>query len=226
MTGQPWRWCLAAAVTACAAAPVVSAQPAAEPRMAVAVGPEWVGRAHMGGRGATLTRNPGGDFPLFGLESSLTGGIGAAGSVGVRVRRALWVEAGGRYHSARLRVQVRGDAEGADALAAEAVQQFAIDVGALWLPDGWQLGRTLRFFVTGGAGWMRQLHASHTLAEDGRRYYGGGGAILHLPTRPEGTFKAAGVRIDVRAAASRRGVAFDDRVHVAPSVWTGLFLRF
>ncbi|MGE3509207.1 MAG: hypothetical protein AB7N65_10025 [Vicinamibacterales bacterium] len=202
------------------------AQPPAEPRLSVSVGPDWIGRMDLGGRDATLTANPGGTFPLFTVESTLRGGMGASGALGLRVARGLWLELTGRYHSARLTSRVTGDWEANDETAREAIQQIVIQGGGMWMPAPWRLGSAVRFFVSGGAGHVRQLHASQTLAETGRAYYAGGGAVVSLPQRRGGTFKASGLRIDLRATALERGVAFDERLHVAPGIWAALFLRF
>lgn len=205
---------------------VAHAQSTPEPRFAVSVGPQWLGAADLGGHDARLSRNLSGTIPLFDTRSTLAGGMGASGSMAGRVRRHLWVEAIGRYHSARLTTRVTSDAEARDSTASEAVQHLVIEGGALWMPTAWRLGAHVRLFATGGLGYLRQLHSSGTLVETGRSYYAGGGAVIGLPQRPNGTFKASGIRLEVRAAALDGGVAFDQGVHVAPAIWTALFLRF
>lgn len=205
---------------------VARAQSAPEPRLAVAIGPQWLGRADLGGQDATLTRNPSGSTPLFDTRSTLAGGMGASGSLAARVTRHVWVEAIGRYHSARLTTRVTNDPEARETTVSEAVQHLVIEGGALWMPQTWRLGDHVQLFATGGLGYLRQLHATSTLAETGRSYHAGGGAVIALPQRQNGTFKAAGVRLEVRAAALDGGVAFGGGIHVAPAIWTALFLRF
>lgn len=205
---------------------VARAQATPEPRLAVAIGPQWLGRADLRGQDARLTRNPGGTTRLFETRSTLAGGVGVSGSVAARWTRHLWVEAVGRYHSARLSTHVTNDLEAPDATASEAVQHLVIEGGALWMPPSWRRGARVRLFATGGLGYLRQLHASGTLVETGRSYHAGGGAIIALPQRPDGTFKESGVRLEVRAAALDGGVAFDNRLRAAPAIWTALFLRF
>jgi hypothetical protein len=201
----------------------VSAQTPPEPRFNVSIGPDWLGSTGQGGEDAVLTRNPRGEFPLFDLETTLTGGIGASAAFGVRVTNTLSVEGTLRYHSARLESEVTGDVEGADGTATEAVQQLDILGGALWMPTAWRFG-ALRFYAAGGGGYLRQLHASHTLAESGQSYYAGGGLLVLFPRREGGAFTSTGLRVDVRAAMSAGGVAFDDRVHVAPALWAAFYL--
>lgn len=207
------------------AAAVASAQPA-QSRLAVSVGPDWVGSMDAGGGNATLTAAGSGRFGVFETSSTLTGGVGVGGALGVRLAGGLWTELTGRYHSARLATRVTGDIEAADESATEALQQMQIDGGLLWIPDRLRVASRLQLFLSGGAGYLRQLHGTGTLAETGRGYYAGGGALVSLPVRPGGMFAASGVRLDVRAAMAQRGVLFDSRVHAAPAVWVSLFLRF
>ncbi len=198
----------------------------APPRLAVSVGPDWLGEADVGGADATLTGAGGGRVDLFRTASTVTGGVGVGAAVGVRVAGGLWTELTARYHSARLATRITGDIEAADETAREALQQLHVDGGLLWLPEKLRLASRLQLFVAGGAGYLRQLHGTNTLAETGRSYYAGSGLIVSLPERQGGTFKASGVRLELRAAGSRGGVAFDDRLHVAPAIWASLFLRF
>lgn len=221
-----WLGCEVVGLGFARSATVAHAQSAAEPRLAVAIGPQWLGRADLGGQDARLTRNPTGVTPLFDTRSTLAGGMGVSGSVAGRVTRHMWVEAIGRYHSARLNTRVTSDAEARDTTASEAVQHLVIEGGVLWMPQTWRLGSHVQVFATGGLGYLRQLHATGTLVETGRSYHAGGGAIIALPQRQNGTVKASGVRLEVRAAALDGGVALGQGVHVAPAIWTALFLRF
>lgn len=223
--GSTWRvWASVALVIVSPSA--VRAQTTSEPRLALAIGPQWLGGADVGGRDAVLTRNPTGVTRLFDTQSTLTGGMGISGSLGVRLRGHWWVEAIGRYHSARLSTRVTGDVEARDQAAEEAVQHLVIEGGAFWMPPFWRVGDRLQFYAGGGVGHLRQLHSTGTLAETGRSYHAGGGVMLALPQRPNGTFKASAVRVEARAAALDGGVAFDDHLHVAPAVWVALWLRF
>lgn len=201
------------------------AQDSPDARLSVSLGPDWMGRAAMGGQRPTLTGSGQAPLRLFEVESNLRGGIGVGATVGVRVARRLWTEVTGRYHSARLSAQVTRDIEAQDATVTEALQQLQIEGGVFWLPERLHVSR-VQGTLLAGAGYLRQLHGSNTLSESGHSYYLGAGAVVPLPTRQGGTFKASAVRIDVRAAMLDGGVAFDDAVHVAPGVRVALFLRF
>lgn len=218
--------CLLLVASIVAGLPLSAGAQTAQPRLAVAVGPDWISTADVGGANATLTGASGGRFNLFDTTTTLTGGVGVSGAFGIRIAGGLWAELTGRYHSARLASRVTGDVEAADETATETLQQMQIDGGLLWLPERLLVGSRLQAFLSGGAGYLRQLHNTNTLAEAGQSFYAGSGMIVALPERQGGMFKGSGVRLDVRASMTRRGVAFDDRVHAAPALWASLFLRF
>lgn len=205
---------------------LASAQSPSPGRFAISVGPEWLGSAGQGGAAASMTSNAGVPVTLFRTESELTGGIGVTTGLAVRLTRNVWVETAVRYHAPRLRVRTTDDLEGADASLEESLQQYQIEAGGLWLPEGARLGRRTQLFVVGGLGYLRQLHSRQLLAESGRIYSAGAGAIFSLPGRQGGTFGAVGLRVEGRAVVSTGGTAFDDRAHTAPAAFASLFLRF
>ena len=203
-----------------------SAQGPSPSRFAVWVGPEWLGTMDQGGVDAMETGNGRAPVTLFRTESELAGGTGLAVGFAVRLTRTLWAETAVRYHSARLTIRTSEDSEGADATAREGLQQYRVEAGALWVPEEGRLGTRTQLFAVGGTGYLRQLHSRQLLAESGRSYTAGGGAILWLPGRQGGTFNAVGLRLEGRAVISTGGTAFDDRAHAAPSASASLFLRF
>lgn len=219
---------LAAALWAVwAAASPAAAQPAPAPRVAVSVGPDWLGRVDLGGHDAVETGNGSGPFTLFKTDSRLTGGVGVGGALAVRVTRALWIESTARYHAARLTTRVSADAEGAaDLTVAETLQQIEAEVGGLWAPGATPFARRVQFYAVGGAGYVRQLHRGQTLVETGRAVYLGGGTVLRLPRRQGGTFRAVGLRLEARATRMTDGVSLDARGHTAPAATASFFLQF
>lgn len=203
-----------------------TAQPSGPSRFAVSIGPQWLGATDLGGSDAVETGNGTRPVTLFRTESRLAGGIGLTAGLAARLVRGLWAEGGVRYQSPRLTIRTTGDLEGANATARESVQQYQIEVGGLWAPGMWQLGRRTQLYVAGGGGYLRQLHNRQLLAESGRSYYAGGGVLLWLPGRQGGTFNAVGLRLESRAVVLAGGTAFDDRAHAAPAASASLFLRF
>lgn len=205
---------------------VASAQTPAPGRFAVSIGPQWLGTMGLGGVDAVLTGNGAGPVTLFRTESELRGGVGLTGGFAARIVEGLWAETAVRYHSSRLTVRTADDLEGADATVREGLQQYQIEVGGLWAPARLQLARRAQLYAVGGGGYLRQLHSGQLLAESGRSYYVGGGALLWLPRRSGGTFNAVGLRLEGRAVVASGGTAFDEGVHTAPALSASLFLRF
>lgn len=230
-----WRrrragWASALAVTlwtAWAAGAPAAAQAVTPPRFAVSAGPDWLGRAGLGGENAVETGNGGGPFTLFKTDSRLAGGVGVGAALAVRMTRALWIESTARYHAARLSIRVTADAEGAaDVTADETLQQFQFDVGGLWAPGRAPFARRVQAYLVGGGGYVRQLHRGQTLAETGHSVYLGGGTVLRLPSRQGGAFRDVGLRLEARATRASGGVSLDDRGHTAPAATASFFLQF
>ncbi len=203
-----------------------SAQNPTPGRFAVSVGLDWLGTMGQGGVDAIETGNGRAPVTLFRTESELSGGAGMTVGFAARLTRTLWAETAVRYHSARLTIRTSADLEGPDATAREGLQQYQAEAGALWAPERGRLGGRTQLFAVGGAGYLRQLHSRQLLAESGRGYYTGGGAILQLPGRQGGTFRAIGLRLECRAVIATGGAAFDARAHAAPAASASLFLRF
>ena len=109
------------------------------------------------------------------------------------------MELGVGYSTPGIRTELSQDAEAAAVtLDAEQLAQYVVDVGATWqLPRPVIAGR-VRPFVTGGAGYLRQLYDERTLVETGSIYYAGGGVRVWL-RGGDGQRRSLGIRSDVRA---------------------------
>jgi hypothetical protein len=149
-------------------------------------------------------------FTLLRAESELGRAVGFEGRVGVGLARAWAVEVGGSYSTADLGVTVSSDSEVADgAFASERVTQFVVDVSGLYqLP--FPIGRRVRPYVLGGAGYLRQLHEGRVSVETGRTMHAGGGLQYWL--HPGGRRRdGVGVRAEARYVRRSGGVEFEDR---------------
>jgi hypothetical protein len=194
-------------------------------RLDLSLGGVWIGQQTLGSRTATETTPTLGTLPLFSTSSTLDGAPAVEGRVGWRIARALTVEAEASYGRPELTIAISNDREGAEpATPTERVQQFTVGGGLVWyLPI-----RRSRVapFVTGGAGYLRQLHESATLVQTGRYYQFGGGFTVLLASRPRSMLKAAGLRVDARAIVRVDGVAFDSSAHAVPAAGASFFVRF
>ena len=118
---------------------------------------------------------------------------------------------------------ITADAEApSQELAGEKLQQYVFDGGITWqLPVS--TGPRLALFVSGGGGYLRQLHEERTLGETGQVYYTGAGARYWL-RGGHGASKALGVRGDVRVNVRRKGIDFEDKMRTYPTFSVFLFV--
>lgn len=223
--------CVAAIIGAlCASAAGAQAQPSggsAPGRLEVSFGGVWAGGHALGDGDASETTGAGSAFRIFSAASDLGSGAGIEGRIAVRVLRSLEAAVSSSYATPQLTVAISNDIENAPAVTArDRIQQITVGASVLWyLPAKGRTGR-LAPFVAGGAGYLRQTHEAGTLIETGRYYEAGGGVKYLLFEHPRSRVKALGARIDLRALLRTRGVAFDDRLHAAPSLGAAIFARF
>jgi len=219
----------ACAIVLCsvAAARDAAAQPAgATPgRFEVSGGATWIGRTSIGAADAGETTPSNGSLRIFSTSSDLAAAPEIDVRIGLRLARALAVEAETAYGRPELRVSLSGDIENAaPATAVERMQEYLIGGAVLWRVPGLQRPR-LSPFVAAGGGYLRELHDRALLAQTGR-YYTVGGGVAYLLASRSGWIKATGVRVDARAVVRRDGVAFAAGSHTAPSLGASLFVRF
>ena len=187
----------------------------------------WSGGYDVGIETAVLRGNGPGPsappFTLFTSDSHLTKSIAPEIRVGVALTPRLLLEGGASFASPRIGVDITADAEApSQVLLGEKLQQYLIDGGVAWqLPVS--TGRNLALFVSGGAGYLRQLHEDRTLGETGQVYYTGGGARYWL-RGGHGPSKALGVRGDVRLNMRRKGIDFEDKMRAYPTFSLLLFV--
>jgi hypothetical protein len=209
------------------AAPVVVwAQGGAVPeRIELAVGARWTGGAAFEPRDAVESTSAGGRYVLFKSSSELGASTAPEARFSVGLTPVLSVEAAFYIDKADLETRLASDVENIpDFTARESVSQAVLEVGlAAHLPR-WAIGGAIPF-ISGGAGFIRELHENDYIAESGAVYYVGGGLTAVL-RRTTGLIKALGVRGDVRATVRSGGVAFDDAPTVAPALGISFFTRF
>jgi hypothetical protein len=171
----------------------------------------------LGTRDAEETRNINsgtGPFALFGSESRVGGAPGAQARLGVYLSSAVSFEAGVHYARPVLSSEVSGDAEGApDLTIDETLTRYVVDGSIVLHLTQWSFagGRGVPF-VSGGGGYLRELHENNELVETGSEYHAGGGLKLWL-----GRAKRVGLRLDVAASSRRGGVDFGTGRRTVPS---------
>lgn len=224
----------AAILCACLSGGALTPAPAAAQagRFELSGGAGWAGKSSLGSEQAMLTGNgvpSGSPLVYFDAASTLSSGPAFDGRLGWLVSRTFAIEGAAGVTRSELQTHITGDIEGADPITVmERINQFTIEAGLL------AHLRALSFaggkavpFVSGGGGYLRQLHDGETLATDGGSGYFGGGLKYGLRERPRGWAKAFGLRADVRMRIHKGGFDLgEQKVRLHPSVTGGLFLRF
>ncbi len=204
-----------------------AAQPArrpAEPRIYAGGGVRLTGPTTLATTDVTETAGGGVRRTVLTATTKLAAAPAANIWVMYRLGGGLGVEVDATLGSPALTTDVTGDIEGVeDSTARETIRQFSFEGGLVW-----RLPRrpTARWepFVTGGAGYLRQLHQARTLADTGRLFYGGGGVMI--PVRSNINRRGMGIRADARALFVSGGVAFDDAAHGTIAASLSWFVRF
>lgn len=210
--------------SACAVPAAFAQAPAG--RVEVSGGAGWVGAMAYPSVASEQVTNGGGRRLAFNTRTTLDASVGPSVSVGVRLSRLLTIEGGLLYSPTSVTTAITNDVEGVPNTSVEAaVTQYLFEGGLVARLDRWRVGR-LAPYVTGGAGYVRQLYEDRVLLETGQALYAGGGLYYERSSSPRSALKATGFRADVRALVMRDGVAPDSRNHVAPRVTVSFFARF
>jgi hypothetical protein len=216
--------CVSAACAALGARDARAQSAAGSGRVEASAGAAWIGTQAFGSADANETTPTNGTLRLFSTSSELAGAPVFDVRVGVRVVGTLVADVDASYARPELRITTANDAESATAVTAvEPVEQFTIGGGLTWYAP--TAGRVLPF-VSGGGGYLRQLHDRKLLVETGNYFQVGGGAVYLFTSRTRGLIKVTGIRVDARAVVFRHGVAFDGGAHVAPAVAGSFLVRF
>jgi hypothetical protein len=187
----------------------------------------WSGSYPIGDVNAELRSNATGSTPPPFTLFSASSEVGSAPSVGARLGFTLTphvtLEGGVAFGLPRVVTAISRDTEtGPQTLEGEQLKQYVIDGAVAWhLPV--RIGPRVRPFVTGGAGYLRQLHEERTLVETGQLYFGGVGARFWI-RGGSGTARAFGLRTELRANLRRGGIDFENKARVFPSLGVNLFI--
>jgi hypothetical protein len=198
-------------------------------RFEASIGALWLAAAELGARDADLRGNasPTTDFRLFSADTRLEAAPGFDARVGFWLTRSLAIEAGLVRTVPEMRTRVTGDAEDAEDLTlAEDVDQYFIDAAAVLMLDRFSIGTRTVPFVSGGAGYLRQLHEGRTLIETGQAYHVGGGLRHWLRVNDSGFLRALGARVDARLYLLVNGVAFEDGARPHGAISGSFFVTF
>jgi Outer membrane protein beta-barrel domain len=211
----------AAALPAVAAAqPYVGSDTPHRGTLEIGGGVVWT-RGYEAGSAVAAETRPGSGLPLtlFSVSSEVLDAPGAGAQLGIYLGRRVSVEAAFQYSRPILRASVTSDFEGApDTDADEKLTTYVVG-GSLLYHFG-----TGRFvpFVSGGGGYLRQLHEENSDLLTGTDIHAGGGVKYWLGT---GTHRF-GLRVDAQASARSKSVAFEQKRRIVPTFAAGLSYLF
>lgn len=181
----------------------------------------------LGERAAELTRNStstsGGSFEQFSSDSRITAVPGLQARLGYYLTDGLVIEGGFRFLRPVLRIRLTGDTENApDTSAEETLSQYVVEGSAVWhiLPLAFAGGRGVPF-LTGGAGYLRELHEGDELVETGTTYHVGGGLKYWF-----GASRRVGVRGDAGVSFRDGGFDFEEELRPVPTAGASIVFAF
>ena len=212
--------CAGAWPAAAAAQPYVGDDRPHRGTIEIGGGVVWT-RGYEAGSAVAAETRPGSALPLtlFSVSGEVLDAAGAGAQLGIYLGRRVSAEAAFQYSRPILRARVTGDFEAApDTDADEKLTTYVVG-GSLLYHFG-----TGRFvpFVSGGGGYLRQLHEENSDLLTGSEIHAGGGFKYWLGTGP----RRFGLRVDAQASARSRSVAFEPKRRLVPSIAAGMAYMF
>jgi hypothetical protein len=179
----------------------------------------------MGSLTAELTRStPTDKFDLFTSDSEVSGFPGAFVRLGYYLSESFSVEGGMRYARPTLSVRLSGDAESApDVTAEETLSHYLFEGSVLWhLRDlSFASGSGIPY-ISGGAGYLRELHEGNQLVETGHEYHAVAGLNYWLGSGAH----RFGLRFEGGISARKKGFDSDESLRTQPVVFAGVSYLF
>lgn len=197
-------------------------------RIEVAGGGGWFGGGVLGSSDANLRANSATSSPyrLFATDTQFGAAPVLEALVSVALSRRFAVEGRLGYSRPELRTTISSDAEQGNAITAvEQMDQYMVDASVVVTLGRAGVGN-LAPFVAAGGGYLRQVHETQTLIDDGHSYHVGGGIKRRLFTHDRRLVKSAGVRGDVRVYWLSGGTAFDTDPHARVAASGSFFVGF
>jgi hypothetical protein len=207
-----------------------ASDPSLRPKhVTVSVGGAFAGGYPIGDLTATLRRNTTGTpppYPLLRAESRIDRVWSGDVRVGVALTRSLELEVGGLYATPQLGVTIAQDDElGEGAFASERIEQYAVDVSAVYLIPNLTVASRLRPYLVAGGGYLRQLHEGRLKVEVGSTLQFGGGLRYWL-RGGRANQRSLGARTEVRYVRRTGGIDFEEQSRSFPRVSLLAFAGF
>lgn len=180
----------------------------------------------MGTRDAEETRNINtgtGAFTLFTADSRVRPAPGAQLRLGVYLSKAISIEAGLQYARPRLSSRLTSDAEDApDLTAEETTTRYLVDGSLVLHLTGlsFAAGRGMPF-LSGGGGYLRELHERNEYIETGREYHATAGLKFWFGRTPR-----VGLRVEGGASIRDGGADYRSGTRTVPTASVSLAYLF
>jgi len=182
----------------------------------------------------TLQTGGGGETTFFEVDTTVTSAPLVDARIGWWLTPSLAVE--GVFGIARrnIETEVRLDVDNAPPTTARSrLTQYTAEAGVTWdiRRLQWRQSR-IRTYVTGGGGYLRELHEERTAVDTGAVFFGGAGIRYGLgggrASGATGRVAASrfGLRGEVRFVGRTGGFDTDDEVRFFPRVHAGAYVRF
>lgn len=156
---------------------------------------------------------------LFLVDGKVKSAPGAAVQVGVYLGQRVSAEALFHYSRPILQAHITSDFESApDTDAESTITSYLIGGSLLYHFSGGRLAP----FVSGGAGYLRQLNEDNADLLTGTEIHAGGGLKYWMGT---GSHRL-GLRLEALASARSKAVAFEQKRRIVPSVVAGIAYLF
>jgi hypothetical protein len=179
----------------------------------------WTGGYDAGTADAKETTAGTAPLTLFVVDANVKSGPGAAVQIGVYLGRRVSVEAAFHYTRPILQAHLTGDFESAADVDAETTITSYLMGGSLLYHFG--DGRMVPF-VSGGGGYLRQLHENNAELLTGTEIHAGGGLKYWIGTG----MRRVGLRLEAQGSARSKAVAFEQKRRVLPSFVAGISFLF
>lgn len=162
-------------------------------------------------------------FDLFTTEGEVNGFPGAHARIGVYLSETISVEGGLRFAKPELAYRLSGDAESApETTATEVISHYVFDGSVLFHFNqaSFASGRGVPF-VSGGAGYVRELHEGNELVENGNEFHVTGGIKYWV-----GSSRRFGLRVEAGVSSREKGFDKEEGRRMLPLVLAGLTVIF
>ena len=211
---------LAAVPARAAAQPYVGTSAPHKGSFEASGGVSWTGGYDAGSAIATLTR-PGSTTPLtlFSESARMLSATGGVARLGIFLGRRVSAEATFEYSRPILRAHVTSDFESAAGTDVDGIVTTYLGGGSLLYHFG--DGRFVPF-VSGGGGYLRQLHEENSELLTGTEVHAGGGLKYWLGTGG----RRFGLRVDAGLSARSKAMAFEQKRRIVPAFGAGIAFLF